>query len=351
MAKKQALTTEKLAKLLKPLADSDTVSDTPIESLTGVGINSPLIISGEEKLRAKRLIQWIHENIFGAEKVQVENYFGGELTSKKAISPLIAASSNMSLFSQTQLIVIHDASKVKAAFATELIPYLTNSAPGVFFIVVTEKINQQTPLPNKLKDGATLLEIENLDERKLGSWIKKEAKLVGASGGIAPSVIRLLIDSYGSDLISISSELAKLALLTGDDAIITEEIANQVTLRSPERTTFELIDALAKKNSLKTVEISKKLIEQGFHALQILSLLSRSFRTMLAMKHSAQVDSAIATPWFAKKLARNEKKFSEPALVDALSRLSKLDMSLKDSSGRESALLLNCLSHISSRNI
>ena len=88
-------------------------------------------------------------------------------------------------------------------------------------------------------------------------------------------------------------------------------------------------------------------MSQGLHPLQLLSLLSRAFRTMLAAKYAGNnLDSEIATPWFARKLGRDGGKFSEEDLEKAIGRLADLDMSLKNSSGSDETLLLGCINHL-----
>ena len=154
----KALNTEKFAKILKPLADSEDTLKSPISSLTKASVTSPLLLVGEEKLRVKRLVTWIYENIFGGEKnSSLEVYFGGELNSQKAIDPLIVSTNNLSLFSKNQLIVVYDADKVRANFSKILCPYLEKTTQA-FVILCGEKINQQTPLLRNLSTTATQVE-------------------------------------------------------------------------------------------------------------------------------------------------------------------------------------------------
>jgi len=346
-----SISPEKLAALLKPVfVEQEKAPPSPVRTLADLGLKSPLIVVGEETLRTRRLIEWIRkicfENEDGSTRAQLNSYFAGDLTTAKKSNELATSIGNLDLFSSEKIVIINEADKLKSAVAQPLIDALSKVHQDSLVILEGKKINNQTPLLNHLSKVGTVIEVANLDEKKLARWIQKEARLCGASSGVEGPVIKQLIDSYGSDLFALSQQIAKLALLTSDDGLISKEIASEIIFRSPELQSFELLDTISSRNPLATVKKCEELVAQGMHPLQISSFLGRSFRIMLAQKSAtsnSELGKELANPWFAKRLKPTSNKFSEKKLKAQLKQLTELDQKLKGSPLPPETLLANTL--------
>ena len=347
----KGLSTEKFASLLKPLfVEQGSEIESPIAELKNLRINSPLIVVGEETLRTRRLIDWVKKICFqkedGSLKAQFNSYYAGDLTSPKKAKELAMSFGNLDLFSTEKVIVINEADKIKSVVAQPLIDALSKPHSDSLVILEGKKINAQTPLLNHLSKVGTVVEVESLDEKKLARWIQKEARQCGSKAGVEAGVIRQLIDSYGSDLFSLSQVIAKLALLTDDEGLISRDIASEIVFKSPELQSFELLDTISAKNSLGTIKKCEELVAQGMHPLQISSFLGRSFRIMLALKSASSnsdLGKDLANPWFAKRLRPAANKLSEKKLKSQLKLLTEMDTKLKGSPLPDEAILANTL--------
>ncbi len=348
---KKKLTAESFASLLKEVFfENETPNLNPAQELTTLGIKSPLIIVGEEAFRIRRLVEWIKKNCFikhGFDSFL--NYYGSEISNIKKATNIANSFSSLSLFSSLEVVVIKQADKVKAANAKPLIEALKKTHPSCFVILLGEKINTQTPLLNNLTSSGTVVEVGKLDDRKLKRWIQNEAKASGATGGVSEKVLRLLTESYGNDLLSLSQQITKLSLLADDSGKITEESANEIIFQSPERTSFELLASLSSRNLQKTIARTNELLQQGLHPLQLSSFLGRSYRAMLALKSESNPSALgkdLVNPWFAKKLKSNANSYKESELHQIVQRLISLDEELKSSSIQPNTQILNTLTHI-----
>jgi len=347
----KGLTTEKLASLIKPVfVEQEAEVLSPVKELEKLGLKSPLIVAGEETLRTRRLIDWLKKICFekedGSLKAQFNSYYAGDLTSAKKAKELAISFGNLDLFSSEKVVIINEADKVKSTVAQPLIDALSKPHSDSLVILEGKKINNQTPLLNHLSKVGTVIAVENLDDKKLARWIQREAKQSGAQAGVEAAVVRLLIDSYGSDLFALSQQIAKLALLTSDDGLISRETASEIVFKSPELQSFELLDSISAKNSLATIKKCEELVAQGMHPLQISSFLGRSFRIMLALKsatNASDLGKDLANPWFAKRLRPASNKLSEKKLKAQLKQLTEMDQKLKGSPLPPETILANTL--------
>ena len=106
---------------------------------------------------------------------------------------------------------------------------------------------------------------------------------------------------------------------------------------------------MSKKDVALANSRATDLLEQGLHPLQLSSLLSRSFRTMRALKSGSgqkDIGKDLASPWFAKKLMADARRFNEIELDTSLAILARLDEQLKSSQLNPSTVLGNAITKI-----
>lgn len=305
----------------------------------------------------ERFCEWLAGNFFPNTKTK--KFFGSELNSKKSIDSVLSACSNLSLFEGEKLLVLENANRVRATHSKPFCERLKGIRPVPPLVLTGEKINQQTPLLNQLKGEATIVEIQSLSKPSLVKWISKEAKLLGAANGIEPRAASELASCYGNDLQAISSLLSRLTLLLEEEGKITKEFLDKVSLRVPERSTLDLVGLLAQGKTSECLALCDEVVDQGSHPLQILALLSKAFRTMLANRslggfqgadrRDRSLDSDLSSPWFVKRLEKSNRLFTERELSLAISGLGSLDLEIKSSGGEPRALLANTLVGISER--
>lgn len=318
-------------------------SKDPISELKASGLTSPLIITCAQAIRIKRLVAWLKEKTFNNSDSEFIKYFGSELTKKQSIDQLRSELLNQSLFSKCKLIVVYEADKIKAALAKPLADSIKKGTGDSFLILTGAKINTQTPLLNYLKDSAQILDIKDLSKQELTRWIQQEAKGAGANG-IEPQAIKLLVDSYGSDLNTLSNEISKLALLERD---ISFTLTNELSSKNPEQTSFELFIQLSRKNLAASTKLAKDLLAQGLHPLQLSAFLSRCYRTLIANSDGQKSSSGeLSNGWFLSKLSPAKKAFSTEELRKSLEILKEMDRKLKSSSTDEELLFTICVKEL-----
>jgi DNA polymerase III delta subunit len=330
----------------------------PISALAQSGISSPIILLGTQHIRAKRTIDWIRENFFPSESASFGSYFGSQLTSESSLAHIKSSLANLSLFAKAELVVIYEADKVKAALANSLLAAIERGQGGALLILTAEAANQKAALLAKLGKVGTVVEFSDLDASTLRRWIEKEVARHTRPGhkdgpaGIAPDALELLIKCYGSDVSALAREISKLSLLTPAGEKIPRALVEQLSLRTPEATSFALINEMAKRNAPASVALTKTIVEQGLHPLQVNAFLSRCIRTMLAQVDktaSSGLAPELNNPWFLRNLTPAVNAFSLVDLESSLTLLTKLDFQLKDSKLPDTLVLSNTVQRIALR--
>lgn len=297
------------------------------------GLKSPLVFLGTEALRIRRSVSWIRETFFsGADSSAVNTFHGGEITNQGTVQNIMSSLRALSLFSSNQLLIIYDAELAKAASIEKVVEELNTGVTSTLVVLTFSSVPARSPFKN-LTVGS-LITAKELDASALKRWIQKEAVQCGASAGIEPGAIELLAKCYGNDISALAQEISKLALLTDTGKPITKELATQIINRSPENTSFELVNQIARKNVIPAVILAKKLLDQGLHPLQLSNFLTRSTRMLLANKSktahgNAPLHSELSNPWFLRNLSNALQLTSEGELASFIGTLKKLDLELK----------------------
>ncbi len=331
----------------------ETSKHDPFQALQGAGVSSPLVIYSEDPHRLKRFLGWFRDQL---SNVAIQNYFGGELTSASTLKPIIQSTNTLSLFSQYQLIIVHNVDAIKSALGTSLAQTINAAPPQTFFLLTVGKKELKSQLLSELTTAPTSISFQELSGDSLLRWVERESKL-HSKGGITPEAVRVLVDIYGADTAKISHQLGKLSLLVSPLEAISEELVKTICLHTPEHTSFELIQMIAKKDALVCQLLTTRLLEHGFHPLQLCSFLSRAMRTILAHKSTTNsqtaeeaISSELTNPWFVRNLRGLFPLFSIGELRGSLELLKTLDFKLKDSKIADQTLLLTTVERLCLRS-
>jgi DNA polymerase III delta subunit len=343
------ISAEQFVKTAKAVLKTHADDESKLLALTNASLTSPFIIIGADRIRVKRVVKWIRNIFPEGDKA----YFGSDLSSLSSIKPLIQSFQNLSLFSKIDTTVIYDAHSIKAAIAKPLSESIKTCRKSKFIILTAPKVDKTTPLLNYLSSCSTTISVNELKGGDLKRWIAKESLDAGAP--ITPDAAELLVKRFGSDVSSISQELTKLALLTKPEEKITRTLVEYITLKTPEHTSFELVNEIAKKNVLGVQLLTKELLEKGLHPLQLSYFLSRAFRTLLytnddVTHKSAVTASELSNQWFNRNLNVAKKSFNLADIRKCIELIKQLDFQLKDSKIDDITLISTITQRLCTRN-
>ncbi len=334
---KKLPSTELLTRIKRAKDSLNSVAGNPLVALKAEGINSPLVITGGDELRAKRLTQWIAESFFAAPNCSVEKQSCAELSSNPRLDSFSSSLSSASLFASFRLIVLSHPDSLRANPAKRLGEILERTGDSNLIVIIAAGSDKKLLLLDHLPQGALTVEMSDFTSTELRNWIEKELLKQGHQGGITPEGTKLIADSIGNNLALISQELGRIALMIDPSTKIDRVLIEKNLLGGPEHTSFELIQALGTRNLPLAQELLQNLLEHGQHPLQISSFLSRCFRSML-FKISSQNSRAdfvkspeLTNPWFMRNLTGALSRYSERRLRSIIETLGALDFQLKSS--------------------
>ncbi len=320
-------------------------------ALEDAGLPTPWLIYSPDTLRIKQLVRWSAEQLLVDTK-NCKTIFAGELSGAAALSGLTTSLSMLSLFSTREIILLLDAESLKAP-ALRTISSALEKQNGSTLLILAPKNEKQAGLADLAKGGTAVM-LEPLEGPYLIRWIEKEAQRLGAAG-IAPDAAALLADSFGESLTALSGELARLSLLCGAEEQIGSALVRKYSPVQKDADAFELVGAMARRDSVHALKLIRSLIDQGQHPLQTSGFLSRCFRVLLAQNgkqghhDNSPINPELTNYYFVKNLSRIGSAFSTPELRFSLDVLQDLDWQLKSSPLDEELLLQSAADKIARR--
>lgn len=152
-----------------------------------------------------------------------------------------------------QVVIIKEAQNIRNIEALE--PYVENPLTSTLLVICYKykTLDKRKTFAKTVAKHGVLFESEKLREYKVPDWISAYLKDKNYSAG--PKALQLLTEYLGNDLAKISNELDKLMInLPAGTEITPDHIQHNIGI-SKDYNTFELNDALAKRDVLRANRI------------------------------------------------------------------------------------------------
>ncbi|AOV07919.1 DNA polymerase III subunit delta [Sporosarcina ureilytica] len=230
---------------------------------------------------------------------------------------------------------------------TVLEQWLENPSPTatVVFIAPYEKLDGRKRITKKMRDLSTVIEANRLEGKDLLTWIQHEAKTNGSH--ISSAAAQTLMNTVGDNLLSLATEIRKMATYLGENGEITNDLIEMLVPRTPEMDVFRLTDAYVASNIPKTVSIYHDLLRSGEEPIMLTSLIAGQIRLMIHVQslrkkgyQQQQIAKALHVhPYRVKLMLENRRIPNESRLLQILKQLADIDYKLKTTSGKRERLL------------
>ncbi|MFA6534528.1 MAG: DNA polymerase III subunit delta [Patescibacteria group bacterium] len=195
-----------------------------------------------------------------------------------------------------------------------------------------DKVDERTALFKRLNKEQYAQKFDLLRDAELLTWLKVETKKRG--GVFAPGAGEKLVESVGSDLWQISSELDKLIAFAAGEAITLAQVTSQVKGKLDDNI-FNFVDAIAQKNQKLAQKLLSDQLDSGANELYLLSMLIRQFRILLQLQDLGNVNkqqAAVALklhPFVIQKALPQVRNFSPQKLRQIYRQLLETDIKIK----------------------
>ena len=174
--------------------------------------------------------------------------------------------------------------------------------------------------------------------KELAAFARQEAELQDVALGAGAA--EALAERLGPNLLAIRSEIAKLALLAGEDGRVTAEHVASGTALSAEQPIWDLGDAIAERRGSDALVVLGQLLCQGAPPPVLLGSLTSHFRRLLRTSAGGEVPGP---PFVRRKLAAQAERYGGARLRAALSALHQTDLALKGAGALKPELALERL--------
>lgn len=274
------------------------------------------------------------------------NLFELDLSEDGSIDTFEKAIKSVSFFNEFKLLIIRGifSNKNIASKVAELIK-VWDLADIKDIILLAVENQKESDIASKNKelfkalaqDKNMVKAFEPLAGSKLSNWIEEEFN--SRDKTIDSGTITKLISLAGNDSWNLTNEIEKLANYAtgmGQKNIKEKDVASLVYSKI-NLVIFDLIDAIAAKNKVLSMELLYKELKTDRDPHYILSMISYQFRNLMLMKSlnlkNLPIQSVISKsglhPFAARKISNNLAKFSEDELKKIFGNLGDLDLRSK----------------------
>jgi len=264
--------------------------------------------------------------------------------SETSAAEIIHAANTLPFMSEKRLIIVKEADKLSKDDVSQLAKYAENPSELACLVLVAETVNKTSRLYKAVEKAGEVAEYTLSKLNKSPTvWIKEQFKERGKL--VSDALTRYLLQAVGSDLSRLSAEIEKISLYYDGDRIIDPDEIEAVVTKSFESTIFDLTNSIGERNTPKTLEILRRLLQQKESPLAILNLIARHFR--LTLRTKVWVEDGRDTKYIVEHLTGEEGKklpyfvvskykeqsynFSLEELKRAFSLLLEADVALKSS--------------------
>lgn len=255
--------------------------------------------------------------------------YGGEIGADQIINK----ASTIPINADRRVVVVFDLHKLSPFSKDMLLSFLPKLPDSVCLILLSPKITTQTKFYRALNELATVVEFPRFWEDRAADWITDRTRERGKR--IKTDAARILLDSVGTDLASLASEIEKLLVYVGEREAITASDVEAAVGLSRTHNVFQLIDSIGERDCNRSLSILNGLISSGEKPGGIIFWLTGHLeRLILTREFRSGPGKSLASllklpPFLVSKYQRQARNFSVKGLEKGLNLIYQADIDLK----------------------
>jgi len=220
-----------------------------------------------------------------------------------------------------------------------LAAYLKRPAETSVVIFVANELDKRRKISKLLLEKSTAVEFKALEDADLMIWAKQKLKDLKAEAD--DRALRHLVGLVGNNVRRLTNEIEKLAVAALPDSLITVELVESLVPNSREISNFDLTDSLLAKNKTRSLQILKKIMDDGAEPLMLLGLIASNFRRLYMSKElmregveRREVARIMKLPYSKQEdFLATARRIETKKLTRIMRRISETDVAIKTSIG------------------
>ncbi len=220
-----------------------------------------------------------------------------------------------------------------------LAAYLNRPSETSVVIFVADELDKRRKISKLLLEKSTSVEFSALKDDELIIWARTKLKDLNAE--IDDRALRHLVGLTGDNVRRLTNEIEKLAIAALPDHLITFDLVESLVPNSREISNFDLTDSLLAKNKTRSLQILKKILDDGAEPLMILGLIASNFRRLFMSKElmrngveRREVARIMKLPYSKQEdFLAVARRIETEKLTQIMRRIAKADLAIKTSIG------------------
>jgi len=217
--------------------------------------------------------------------------------------------------------------------------YLNRPAETTVVIFVASELDKRRKISKLLLEKCAAVEFKELEDAEMTTWAKNKLKDLNAEAD--DRALRHLIGLVGNNVRRLTNEIEKLAVAALPDSLITLELVESLVPNSREISNFDLTDSLLAKNKARSLQILKKILDDGAEPLMILGLISYNFHRIFLSKElmrngvdRKEVARVMKLHWSKQEdFLATARRAETEKLTWVMKRIAETDVAIKTSIG------------------
>ncbi|MBI3076418.1 MAG: DNA polymerase III subunit delta [Deltaproteobacteria bacterium] len=260
---------------------------------------------------------------------------------------LLASARVLPFLSPRRLLLVRNAHRLSREAVEGLIPYVGDPVPTACLVFCGDRPVPGTPAAGLLKlPGVRLVACERPRRpEEVSAWLRREAADRGIT--LAREAMEYLLEQGGTNLGFLAQELDKLAAFGAGSTAVSAELVRGLVASLGGVDPFALPDAVGGRQLGTALQELRAHLDAGAHPLPLLGTVARRIRLLWlarqlqdAGRRGEEMAGALRlSPFFARKLADQAKRYTEPELRGAFAELAEADLLLKSWGSDATAVL------------
>lgn len=256
----------------------------------------------------------------GLERIDGSAMGAQELRTHLEAAPFLATS---------RLVIVNQVGANKSV-GPHLAKIIKNVPPTTVAVFTEGTPDQRTAAFKAMNEADKVVKFDPITGGKLRAWVTSEVTSLG--GSIDSQAVSRLIELGGEDQWRLSNEISKLV---NYDKTVTPENIDKLVVPSPERSIFELVDAMTAGKGTVAINVYRALLTQKQTAMYVLSMVQWQLRTLVIAKaargkKTSEVAKAFGTSEYAlQKAIEKSARMPEERIHEAFAAAADCEFDIK----------------------
>lgn len=291
------------------------------------------LLYGEERFLKEKALRELKDSFeggaFNLEEVRFDP--------SDRIAELLSLAQSPPVFSAARLILLREASSLKAAARKALAEYLETPLETTCLVLVwpERKLDLRDPVAAACMAHGAVAGFKPLKEWQASDWVRRRASEAGLK--FQPEALDWLLHETGTDLAILDQEVEKLILLArGAREITVEDVRASLGYRREENP-FDFPRALQSRDRSKAMGLAEGLMRSGAEPLSLVYqtglALAKQLRAKRMLKGGASREAVFRElrlqPYYDRDFLNHLEGASEPELRERLLKCLECEVDLK----------------------